>query len=54
VQVERPWGVQTIAVGLPAIDSDDAPEQYTYSGGDPYAVEWQRYRADQACGAGEG
>jgi hypothetical protein len=49
VVVGRPWGAQTIHLHLPPLTGDDAPTEYSYSGRDPYAVEWQRYFAEKAC-----
>src|SRR5690606_9122870 len=49
VRVQRPWGVHTSYVQLPHQTSWDAPGAYSYTGRDPYAVEWQRWLADRAC-----
>ena len=49
VRVERPWGEQTAYVAVPAEPGPAAPDSYSYSGRDPYGVEWQRALADLAC-----
>jgi hypothetical protein len=49
VRVRRPWGVHTSYVELPDKTSWDAPSAYSYTGRNPYAVEWQRWLADMSC-----
>lgn len=48
VRVQRPWGVQTVYIGLPE-ESFRAPQLLSYSGRNPYAVEWQRWIAADLC-----
>ncbi|HZN73696.1 MAG TPA: hypothetical protein VFC00_18665 [Micromonosporaceae bacterium] len=49
VRVERLWGTHTSYVPAPTIPSPSAPAHRTYSGPDPYGVEWQRALADGYC-----
>jgi hypothetical protein len=50
VRVKRFWGTQTRYVPVPTSTSLDAPEGFrSYTGRDPYAVEWQRGLADESC-----
>lgn len=50
VRVRRPWGIYTAYVSLPTQTSPAAPEGLrSYTGRDPYAVEWQRALADASC-----
>lgn len=50
VRVRRPWGVHTSYLDLPEKTSLNAPEGLrSYTGRDPYAVEWQRWLADKSC-----
>jgi hypothetical protein len=52
VRIDRWWGEQTAYVDLPTMTSDDAPGSYSYSGENPYAVQWQYAFADRACHPG--
>lgn len=50
VRAKRPWGTYTRYVQLPTQTSRSAPQGWrTYTGRDPYAVEWQRALADESC-----
>lgn len=50
IRVRRPWGAQTVYVSLPTQVSMAAPQgSRTFSGPDPFAVQWQRNLADRAC-----
>jgi hypothetical protein len=49
VQVSTWWGTYTAYVDLPTGTARNAPEARSYSGRDPYAVEWQRNLADLSC-----
>ena len=49
VRVRGWYGERTVYVGLPTRPGPGAPEQYQFTGQDPYAVEWQRALADMAC-----
>jgi hypothetical protein len=50
IRVQRPWGVQSVYVAIPTHTSRHAPEgMRSYSGRDPWAVEWQRDLADEDC-----
>jgi len=52
VRVERWWGEQTAYIEIPTYPSRDRPGSYSYSGQDPYAVQWQRGMADFGCHPG--
>jgi hypothetical protein len=53
VQVKWPWGRYTAYLALPTHTSPDAPDDMrSFTGRDPYAVEWQRALADLACKGG--
>jgi hypothetical protein len=52
VRIDRWWGEQTAYLDLPTMTSDDAPDDFSYSGENPYAVEWQYALADLACHPG--
>lgn len=49
VQVSMWWGTYTAYIDLPTGTARSAPNMRTYSGRDPYAVEWQRNLADLSC-----
>jgi len=50
IRVERPWGVQTVHIGLPSKQDDEAPDGFvTEEVRSRHAVEWQRWLADLAC-----
>lgn len=50
IRVERPWGVQTVYIGLPTKQDDEAPDGLvTEEVRQRHAVEWQQWLADVAC-----
>lgn len=52
VQVERPWGWQTVRVQQPLVTGTNAPAGLrSFSGEDPYGQSWQQMLADLACEA---
>jgi hypothetical protein len=51
IRIARPWGIQTVHVDhLPIAATSDRGGWTTVYRGDPRAVEWQRWIADDVCG----
>jgi hypothetical protein len=48
VEIERPWGAQTVYIDLPAKDDREGPEWSTGTRMQR-GIEWQRWLADMAC-----
>lgn len=52
VRVRRPWGTVTVYIQVPELDRPGISSgAHSYTGPDPYAVQWQRGLADESCSA---
>lgn len=49
VQVDRPWGWQTVRVQQPLLTSPNTAGFRSFSGEDPYGQSWQKMLAELAC-----